>query len=167
MTQPLEPRGRWWTRNPLRVRLVAAMLALVAFALVVIGTASTFALHSYMIDQIDSRLTGTAQSINQLLLDPRVKGVVPPLDYAYGLATSDGGWDPRFDERRFVPADLPAVSTTPAALDDHLDQPYTATGSDGQYRWRILITNVGNQKLVLSQNLSTVDSAIGRLILVE
>src|SRR4051794_19227364 len=55
--EPVEPRGRWWTPIPLRVRLVAASLALVLFALVVIGTCSAIALHSYLLGRVDSQVT--------------------------------------------------------------------------------------------------------------
>jgi two-component system OmpR family sensor kinase len=171
MTQPLEPRAGWWRRNPLRVRLVAAMLALVAFALAVIGTASAFALHSYMIDRIDSQLSLSAAAARTTVsrIPPGGKvQVLFPTDFAMGFATSDGQWDPSYDDMRFKAGDLPAVATDAHALDEHLDVPYTAVAVDGQYRWRVLITKVGqNTTLVLGQNLNTVDSAMGRLILVE
>ena len=141
------------------------MLALVAFALAVIGTASAFALHSYMIDKIDNQLSATAQTIN--LASLYNAKVYIPTDYAVGVATPDGRWDPVVYDRRFVAADLPTVSTNGAALSSHLDQPYTAVAPDGHYRWRILITKVGDQTLVLGQNLTTVDSTISRLVLVE
>jgi two-component system OmpR family sensor kinase len=170
MTQPLEPRAGWWRRNPLRIRLVVAMLALVAFALFVIGTASAFALHSYMIDRIDTQLSLSAAAARTTVdrIPPGGKvQVLFPTDFAMGFATSDGQWDPSYDSMRFKSGDLPAVATDAHALDQHLDVPYTAVASDGQFRWRVLITKVGQNTLVLGQNLNTVDSAMGRLILVE
>jgi two-component system OmpR family sensor kinase len=166
MTQSPQPRGRWWTRNPLQVKLVASMLALVAFALAVIATASAFALHSYMIDRADNQLTVAAHTINWAAMNPRAK-VYFPTDFAWGPATSDGQWDPQYDGSRFVQADLPAVATDSHALDQHLDEPYTAVASNGDFRWRILITKVGQDTIVLGQNLNTVDSAMSRLVLVE
>jgi two-component system OmpR family sensor kinase len=170
MTQPLEPRAGWWRRNPLRIRLVVAMLALVAFALAVIGTASAFALHSYMIDRIDTQLSLSADAARATVsrLQPgRSVQVMFPADFAMGFANANGQWDPQYDDMRFKATNLPAVATDAHALDQHLDTPYTAESADGQYRWRVLITKVGTNTFVLSQNLNTVDSAMGRLILVE
>jgi two-component system, OmpR family, sensor kinase len=166
MTQPLKPRAGWWRRNPLRVRLVVAMLALVAFALAVIGTASAFALHSYMIDRTDNQLVLAARALNQVRPGTHVE-ISFASDFALGFATSDGQWDPTYDQMRFNRADLPAVATDAHAVDQHLDQPYTAVATNGQTRWRILITKVGPNTVVLGQNLNTVDSALSRLILVE
>jgi two-component system OmpR family sensor kinase len=166
MTQPLEPRAWWWRRNPLRVRLVGAMLALVAFALVVIGTASALALHSYMIDRTDNQLALAARILNQQRPGTHVE-VSFASDFALGFATTDGQWEPSYDGMRFNRRDLPAVATDAHALDQHLDEPYTAVATDGQYRWRILITKVGSSTVVLGQNLTTVDSTMSRLILVE
>jgi two-component system, OmpR family, sensor kinase len=166
MTQAFVRPVRWWTRNPLRVRLVVAMLALVAFALAVIGTASAFALHSYMIDRTDSQLALAARTLNQIRPGTHVE-VSFASDFAIGNATADGQWDPSYDQMRFSRADLPAVATDEHALDQHLNEPYTAVATNGETRWRVLITKVGSNTVVLGQNLNTVDSAMSRLILVE
>jgi two-component system OmpR family sensor kinase len=141
------------------------MLALVALALTVIGTASAFALHSYMIDRVDTQLAVAAHGLSQA--PPGPIDVSIPSDFAMGFATSDGQWNPRFDGMRFKQADLPAVATDTHALDQHEDMPYTAVAANGQTRWRILITQVGTRTMVFGQNLDTVDSAMSRLVLVE
>jgi hypothetical protein len=47
----VEPKAGWFARTPLRVKLVAVMLALVSLALIVIGAASAVALRSYLVDR--------------------------------------------------------------------------------------------------------------------
>jgi hypothetical protein len=50
-------------RMPLRVKLISAVLVLVAAALAVVSVASISALRGYLLDQADQQLTGYANSI--------------------------------------------------------------------------------------------------------
>ncbi|HEX6872403.1 MAG TPA: HAMP domain-containing sensor histidine kinase [Micromonosporaceae bacterium] len=164
----VEPKGRWWTRNPLRVKLVAATLALVAFALVVISVSSAYALNNHLLARADSQLTAVARTINIAALY-QTPTVLLPTDYVAGVPDGNGGWVPRYyDSDHFSSADLPAVSTNAEALSEHLGQPYTVRAVDGRYRWRILITQLpSNQVIIIGQNLYNQDSALDRLIFVE
>ena len=51
-------------RTPLRVKLITAMLALVAIGLGAIGVASVYVLHSYLTTQSDNELKGAISSLN-------------------------------------------------------------------------------------------------------
>ena len=56
---------RWHRRRrlPLRVTLVAAMLALVTVALIVIGVVGSSLLQRYLLDRVDSQLRTTTNQI--------------------------------------------------------------------------------------------------------
>jgi len=54
------PRRRWFAGRPLRTRLVAAVLALLAAVCLVIGVASTLAIRQFLIGQLDDQLAVAA-----------------------------------------------------------------------------------------------------------
>jgi two-component system OmpR family sensor kinase len=176
-----EPKRRtgWFSRNPLRVKLVGAILLLVALALGVIGTASAYVLRQYLVDRVDSQLYGFAQGVVAANMNASNNGsatVFLPSEYVFGipdgkggwgLRTSSGDWGPPYSDRTLSPQDLPVVSTTPQSITNHLGQPFTAVAQDGRMRWRVLIANVQNQPFVVAHSLSTVDSTVDRLVLVE
>jgi two-component system OmpR family sensor kinase len=171
---PVPPPARWFTRNPLRVKLVAAILVLVALALVVIGTSSAYVMRRYLMDRTDAQLQGVAQSFEITNLGTRV---YLPSDYAVGQPDDKGGWGfrdpvthtwgaPAMDRSLSV-QDLPKVLTDPASINQHFGVPYTVSAQDNRYRWRVLITQSGPDLVVWAHNLSTVDSAVDRLVAVE
>jgi two-component system, OmpR family, sensor kinase len=156
-----EPRGRWWTRNPLRVKLVALILVLVALALLFISVASTVFLNRYLTDRADTQLSGFAKTVNGM---PPGSNVVVPPDYFF-IRQEDGVW--KLYGTELANDDLPAVGTDPAFLQDHLNKPFTQSAQDGKYRWRILITNVGGGLAVVGQNLYNDENTLDRLVIVE
>ena len=58
-----EPKGHWWTRTPLRVKLVAAVLSLMTIALLLVGAASVVALQGYLVDRVDGQLDAFEASL--------------------------------------------------------------------------------------------------------
>ena len=165
-----EPRSaRWLDQVPLRVKLVVALLTLLAIALAVIGAASAFALRSHLLDRTDSQLKSTARTINLVAVSQQQGAQVAlPTDYVVGESNGKGGWKPLLYDSRLAPGDLPGIRTDESAVDRHAGRPYTTRASDGKYRWRVLLTQIGSgETLILGQNLSDVDSAIDRVILVE
>jgi two-component system OmpR family sensor kinase len=163
------PPARWWSRAPLRVKLVAAMLTMVAIALAVIGVASTIALRSHLLDRSDSQLKTIAHGLRLASL-PRqpLTGVAVPTDYIVGLGDGQGGWTPLYRNQGLSTDALPKVGTDGAAIQEHVGEPYTLEGQDHRHRWRILVTQTADgQVLVVGQDLADVDSAVDRLIFVE
>src|SRR3954466_1434826 len=57
-------------RTPLRVKLLAAVLAMVALALVVVSVASVSAMRGYLLDKTDRQLTGVAGVMGRLISQP-------------------------------------------------------------------------------------------------
>ncbi len=174
---PPSPSAGWFTRNPLRIKLLAAILGLVALALVVIGTASAYVLRQYLLDRTDAQLDSAAKTIEIARLGGSTQfSLALPSDFAFGLADGKGGWGvkdaagtwgPPLADRTLTAQDLPRVSTDPASIAEHLDTPFTANAQDNRYRWRVLITQTGGYTLVWAHNLATADSAVDRLVAVE
>ena len=52
---------RFWRGVPLRIRLVAAVVALSAAGLVVTGVVATASLHSYLLQRVDSQLVSAVR----------------------------------------------------------------------------------------------------------
>ena len=154
-------------RVPLRIKLVAAILVLVTAAMLVISTASTFAMRSYLVsNQMDGQLRNLAQFANMpQYADAKV--ILPP-GYFQAATTPNGvGADMKFG-RQYTLADLPQLVTGRDAVNKVDGRPFTAVSVNGRYRWRVLVTVLPNQEVLhLGANLSTVDSAVSRLIFAE
>ena len=106
-------RQRWLTQKPLRVKLVAAMLTLVTFALLVVGAASVVALQDYLTNRVDGQLQTAMTGVIQT-------GRVP------GESTGKNGWPPSDPGRRAScpgkgkdwPALRPRRRSPPCQLED-------------------------------------------------
>jgi two-component system OmpR family sensor kinase len=156
---PQQPSLR---RVSLRTKLVASVLALVFAALALISAASTYALHSYLIRQMDTQLrsfanTSLAVATTNLLV------VVPPNYMAATTGTGGGG-------KIYPGGDLTATQLAPVlkTLDDidaHLNKPYTVRSIDGRYLWRMLVLRPeADYVLTVGQRMTGVDEAIARLV---
>ena len=151
-------------RTPLRVKLVAAVLGLVAVALIAIGAGSTVALRSYLMGRIDEQLADAADKIRQ-------RGVVPesgelPSDYVvfYESPRRLHEWS---TAKYQVTAenDLPRPPGNPLSARDLAGPPFTVSAADGSPHWRMFVATVeSDSSLIVAESLSDVDSAVGRLI---
>jgi two-component system, OmpR family, sensor kinase len=173
------PYVGWFARNPLRVKLVAAVLALVALALVVIGTASAYVTRQYLLDRVDNQLYAFAQTLRanfpanqyndiKLALPSEFAVGIPNGTGGWGVQDNTGSWHPPARDVTLTAQDLPAVSTTESALGVHMGQgPYTVIAQDSKFRWRVLVTTVAGGPVIIAHNLSTTDGTIDRLVAVE
>jgi two-component system OmpR family sensor kinase len=150
-------------RVSLRTKLVASVLTLVFLALVLISSASTLALHSYLIGRMDSQLTSfttTAKAVenSQYLL------VVPP-DYFAAATSTTGVGKPFYDQNQVQPGDLPPLLKGVDAVSDHLGTPFTVPSINGRYVWRMLVTPFDSGSVLqVAQRLTGIDAAIARLM---
>jgi two-component system OmpR family sensor kinase len=151
---------------PLRVKLVASVLALVAAALVVISLLTAYFLHNYLIDRIDGELSdqlGQGITINQQTVNQL------PTDYllAQWSRADQAGRVAR--DKSLVPDDLPAGLRQQAWYDEHADQAaFTTDGADKRVRWRVMIKQIdGNTYTVIGQNLTDVDMAVRQLVWID
>ncbi len=169
-SRPASRAHRAWAKVPLRVRLVAAALALVAFAMIVIGAGSVFALRFYLIDRVDSQLTvatrATVESLRRSA-QPSKTQFFPPSDFFVAIKTGEevyiGYYEASYQQR-----DLPDPQ---AAIDRsaHFEgRPFTMHSQDGRRNWRLMVTSLPNQStMLIGEDLSGVESAMDRLLFVN
>ncbi len=160
-------------RTPLRIRLVAAVLALVAIALAVTGVTALSALRGYLVGRVDSQLqrishTGFAPgplSRPDGTLEHSIS-IVVQLDNAAGhpLSGLSRAVAPHTDE----PA-LPVVTSARAAV--LAGHPFTVASTTGAASWRVVVTPVrtpeGAGTLLVAESLGQGDSTVSHLLLVD
>jgi len=170
-------------RVPLRVTLVALLVALVAVGLAATGVAATSLLKGYLTDQQDGELISSAQSI----ADPRrasgycagggprypsngfVGCLVPQKDRALVFAgpVDDGGRLPDLDR---------VASVVEKSVDDGdegssgMNRPLTFTvrSQDGSTSWRMVAVELPDGSVaLLGSDLAGDQRVIGRLVRIE
>jgi two-component system OmpR family sensor kinase len=153
---------------PLRVKLVAAVLALVAAALLVISALTTYFLRNYLIAQVDSELRAAASSIENALVTAR--GPVVPTDYLVVLTDPNTGrvLGAAYDYSRYRVDDLPAWPSDAAGFAAKEGEARTVRARGSATRWRILYTELPNGQLAaIGQNLTDVDLTVKRLVWID
>lgn len=156
-------------RTSLRVKLVAAVLALVTVALLVISVTSTVALQSYLVDRIDRQLEDTVHQ-SRIRGRPVETGVRIPLlpsdfllEWRLPGVTGIFAYDPRYAEM-----DLPPLPANLAEAVKLAGDPYTISAINGSSRWRMSVTLLADgSMLTVGQNMAEVDSAVTRLVWTE
>jgi len=162
-------------RTPLRVKLVAALTALVALALVVTGLAATTAMRGYLVDRLDANLQAAVARPGSFAEPPDGGGGGPGgprlrrLDeFAVQLSTAAGVVVLPFavDEPNRPP---PLPTLTPAYVERHARRPFTVGSSD--VRWRVLVLPVrprgANFVAAVAAPLREVDGTVRRLVVLE
>ncbi|MFC4021653.1 ATP-binding protein [Micromonospora sp. GCM10011542] len=155
---------------PLRVKLVTAVLTLVAAALLVISSLTTFFLRSYLVGQVDAQLQGTAQAIGPLLPGLRTGqiGAMLPSDYVVVLASPNGVTQPRYDDFTLDLEQLPRFPSNVAGFVEREGEPLDAVSQDGRTRWRLYYAaQPNNEVLAVGQPLTEVDLAVKRLVWID
>jgi len=192
MAQPGNRAGFWRSvrqlpdRAPLRVKMMSAVLALVAIALVVISFAGIGILRSSLLGPDDSTLessigTWANSQVNRYLQDDttsassgvavdlippgnrKVEQVIQPVkDVQPGLGGPSG------------PAmSPPAISTDPAWIAAHLNHPFTLDSQSGSIKWRVLMQPVSlingspAGTIVYAIDASSVYTTIGQLATID
>ncbi|SEH01689.1 two-component system, OmpR family, sensor kinase [Nonomuraea solani] len=153
---------------PLRIKLIASMLALLGFGMTFIGLVSVSVLHGYLLDRVDSQLT-----LLGARMDKKVRS-----DWRKDLETADRPILIESDAialvrepgRDFVPmlthrdVDLkPKPVLAPSPGDEH----YTAPALSGGGEWRVLENVTQRRTLVVAVDLEEVDAITRRLVLIE
>ncbi|MGW0431285.1 HAMP domain-containing sensor histidine kinase [Micromonospora sp. NPDC003197] len=170
MTGPLVLKGRL-RATPLRVKLVAAVLALVAAALVVISVMTTFFLRSYLVSQVDSELRDYVHGLETVTSFPDVSRIQVNLATDYVLVVpgaGDQGRDHAYDTARFRPTDLPPWPDTVEGFAKLKGEPFTVRAQGSQIRWRMLYAELpSGQMIAVGQNLIDADKAVHRLVWID
>ena len=189
MAYPERREGRWRRarrqltklpgRTPLRVKLLAAVLALVVIALGVISLAGVGFLRQYIVGQENSKLQVMQQQAATGHIGDRLGGQAPgqsfgPQDYVYMFLSSKNtlstfpGYLPN--------QSLPTVSPGAAWLTSELGHPVTVSSPDGQHRWRVVanpltVTSGGSVvfqgKLIIGIDVTSDSAIISNLIHID
>jgi two-component system OmpR family sensor kinase len=158
-------------RVPLRVTLVALLMALVTLALVVTGFAATSLLRGYLLDQQDAQLRGYALDLDR---DPG--GTVQSCTMrvfqfsgGYVACIPLAGDARAFKGPRTPDASLPDVSMiTPATIDRYDNEPFTLPAADRSTSWRLVAGEVTDGLVVVvGIDLAGDNAVLGRLVTIE
>jgi two-component system OmpR family sensor kinase len=170
---PHAPRTTTGPRVPLRVTLVALLVALVTVALGATGFAATSLLRGYLLDQQDQQLTSTLEQLeqqaNKLAQACAVNGLrIPSSIY---LACMDPGagqtsvaviQGPRDDDA------LPDVTRIDDSGGSYGTTPFSVPSADGGTSWRVAVADVTDDfAIVVGQDLADDEAALGRLVRIE
>ncbi|MEU9891503.1 HAMP domain-containing sensor histidine kinase [Sphaerisporangium sp. NPDC051011] len=165
--RPMPPTPSLFARTPLRVKLISAMLALVAIALAGIGVSSVSVLRGYLVDRVDQQLDTWAHDVGRRLqrfpglgLGSRVPpdGLIQVRDAAGRVVAEAVGLEAETVPEPVLPSPSPAsvvaAQTVPAA---------TGGGS-----WRVRIVPIeGIGSVIIAIDLNSVDQITSRLIMSE
>ncbi|MFB4285321.1 sensor histidine kinase [Nonomuraea sp. MTCD27] len=153
---------------PLRVKLIASMLALLGFGMTFIGLVSVSVLHGYLLDRVDSQLhLLNARMHNKVRNDwkkDRETDDRPILieSDAIALVREPGGeFVPMLSDRDVDTKPKPVLSPSPGT------DPYTAPALSGGGEWRVLESVYQRRTLVVAVDLEEVDAITRRLVLIE
>src|SRR3712207_668595 len=165
MTAPSPPPIRSGPRVPLRITLVALLVALVGLALLATGLATTSLLRDYLTDQQDDALRSTVREENPAVwracLDGEYRATpreayfacLPPDTDA--LVTIQGPYDEE---------GIPLVDPDDVAEGDYARSPETVRAADGT-SWRVMSGRLpGDYTLTARSHLESDQTAISRLL---
>ncbi len=166
-------------RTPLRIKLVAAVVLLVAAGLAVSGVVATASLHSYLLQRLDDQLRTAPIGREVCTHGPQGPGGGPPGLYGPGdlpsqfyVAQYSAGGTTRcvFPADPSSPAEGPAVTALTADRAVELSaHPFTVHGADDESTsWRVKVTVYPDgDSSVVASSLSDIDHTVSRLVLLE
>ncbi|MEV4821126.1 ATP-binding protein [Micromonospora sp. NPDC049274] len=155
---------------PLRVKLVASVLTLVAVALLVISSLTAYFLRNYLEGQVDGQVRSTAQGLGQLLpmLRSREVGAILPSDYVVIVADEQQVYEPKYDKRNFDPDQLPAFPASRKDFQAAEGEPHTVLSHNRLTRWRVYYApQPDGSVLAVGQPLTEVDRAVKQLVWID
>jgi two-component system OmpR family sensor kinase len=166
--------NRLFSRAPLRLKLVAAVMALVTAALLVIGVSSFIALREYLQGRLDSDLRGVSADLNALSVEvfehPFVQSQVGIPTRFYAQVVTPNGLTTALVSQHYERGQLPEVPTTTNAAAASVGDIHVVRSIDGDRRWRLLVTRLSTgptDYLVVAADMSDVDSTLSRLVVAE
>ncbi|MEU2663296.1 HAMP domain-containing sensor histidine kinase [Micromonospora sp. NPDC007220] len=155
---------------PLRVKLVAAVLALVAAALLVISSLTTFFLRNYLVGQVDGQIKSASQGLGQLLpglRSGRVEAMLPS-SYVVSLADENQVYGTVYDDISLNPEQLPSFPSDRSGFIALEGKPRTVVSQDGRTRWRVVYAGQKDGSvLAVGQPLTQVDRAVKQLVWID
>jgi signal transduction histidine kinase len=158
-------------RVPLRVTLVALLMALVTLALIVTGFTATSMLREYLVGQQNAELRGLAHDLDR---DPSGAAQsctmrVVQFGGGYVACIPVSGQARVFTGPRTPEASLPDVAgITPATIDAYDGAAFTLPAADRSTSWRLVAREVTDGLVVVvGIDLAADNALLGRLITIE
>ena len=169
---PLKAMTRLSQRTPLRIKLIAALLALVALALTVISFTSIVVFRGYLLNQADNQVRRlVAQSTNSPPPSPHQSDSYTFLGFVYEVINSQGNVVSYFGNGQTLGSSGPDVPASSSWLSAHAGHPVTVPAVSGSGQWRIIDepvtypsqdgTTQSTGTLVIGDNLGNIDHTIG------
>ena len=166
---------------PLRVRLVAAVLALVTLGLLVTGLAAASALRSYLEDQVDAGLQTTAipSAVESLRAeDDRLQGRTSRYPPGLGSGGQEGSasYFARYERVGVAALEVDVAGVPAPRLQASRQDPvrtqagqlFTVPGVSGDGRWRVLeAPQADGSRLTVALPLDETDRTVRRLLGIE
>ncbi|MDY7086028.1 MAG: HAMP domain-containing sensor histidine kinase [Actinomycetota bacterium] len=151
----------------LRVKLVASVLVLVFAALTAISAASTYALHNYLLDRLDTSLSIYAATIAKA----RQGSEIPvPSDYYVSSSSVDGVRPdpPVVGDPDLGPDDTPPLVKGSDQVNALLGEPYTVRSPSGKVVWRVVVViDQWGSVIQVGEKLSVIGLAVNQMIWVD
>ncbi|MEU4238119.1 HAMP domain-containing sensor histidine kinase [Actinoplanes sp. NPDC026619] len=149
----------------LRTKLVASVLILVVAALALISSASTYALHNYLLQRLDDSLTVYSQT-----LAGTTAGTIPvPGDYYVSISSINGvRRAPGVGDTSLTEDDWPPLVKGLQNVYAAMGQPYTVRSANGKIFWRVLINTTDSGTVIqVAEKLSVIEKAITWIVWVD
>ncbi|GAA0540776.1 hypothetical protein GCM10010172_22570 [Paractinoplanes ferrugineus] len=149
----------------LRTKLVASVLVLVVAALTLISSASTYALHNYLLQRLDDSLTIYAQT----LAGTRVAKFTVPGDYYVSISSMDGvRGEPGVGDTSLTKDDWPPLVVGLEDVYAVRGEPYSVRSPSGRVYWRVLITTSPSGSVIqVAEKLSVIEKAVTWIVWVD
>jgi len=187
LRHPVIAMRRLSQRTPLRVKLITALLALVALALAVISFTSTAVFQGYLLGQADSQIAGLLSQAEGSLVNPPTPGDIGQPGLYTGYTTPgyvvealDVNGDPlgHFGNPTHLTGSPPDVPTSTAWLTANAGKAVTVPAQNGGDSWRVRAESVSNVSvtdrqtgqtqvetvtLVVGEQIGNIDRPIGYL----
>jgi signal transduction histidine kinase len=144
--RPWQGVRRLSARTSLRIKLVTALLALVAVALAVMGFVGVAVFGSYLQNQVDAQLRAlNAQVVNDLANNPFAftgrshQIVFLPNNSVVEILASNGQPLPGSGNWQNLSNSAPAIPTSDTRTSGSASQPFTVSAPSGGYDWRVIV----------------------------
>jgi two-component system, OmpR family, sensor kinase len=185
MKNPLHSLSEVAAKTPLRIKLVATVLALAALGLSIAAVVATTSLHSYLLGRVDEQLQSNATQIANVYGFNNDSG---PNRFGRGFGGGTGR-GPRFPSEFYAvpftaagvpdgtPQDAPLSGQSPPKLPKLTSpfiaslngRPFTVASRDGNTAWRVVARPIpgGTGGVAVATSLSDLDHTVDHLILIE
>ena len=170
---PLRAMTRLSQRTPLRIKLIAALLALVALALTVISFTSIAVFSGYLENQVDANLSRYVAHAQAYSLDGGAVHFFTDGDYAFELLDDQGNvLYSDFPQLLGINVPPPKVPTSVSWLNAHQQRTVTLPATSGGENWRVILWpytvptpggGTATGTLLIGQDLGSIDHTIGYL----